>query len=59
MDARTNIHIGDKLKLTLDMNKSHFFDPQTEQVLVIDPNADIKPSKMSKKKLNKLLFYTL
>ncbi len=49
VDARTNIHIGDKLKLTLDMNKSHFFDPQTEQVLVIDPNADIKPSKMSKK----------
>ena len=45
VDARTNIHIGDKLKLTLDMNKSHFFDPQTEQVLVIDPNADIKPSK--------------
>ncbi len=45
VDARTNIHIGDQLKLTLDMNKSHFFDPQTEQVLVIDPNADIKPSK--------------
>jgi multiple sugar transport system ATP-binding protein len=49
VDARTNIHIGDKLKLTLDMNKSHFFDPQTEQVLVIDPNADIKPSKAVKK----------
>lgn len=49
VDARTNIHIGDKLKLTLDMNKSHFFDPQTEQVLVIDPNADIKPSKQVKK----------
>ncbi|MGB0203149.1 MAG: ABC transporter ATP-binding protein [Acholeplasmataceae bacterium] len=49
VDARTNIHIGDKLKLTLDMNKSHFFDPQTEQVLLIDPNADIKPSKAVKK----------
>ncbi len=49
VDARTNIHIGDKLKLTLDMNKSHFFNPQTEQVLLIDPNADIKPSKAVKK----------
>ena len=49
VDARTNIRIGDKLKLTLDMNKSHFFDPQTEQVLLIDPNADIKPSKAVKK----------
>jgi multiple sugar transport system ATP-binding protein len=45
VDARTNIHIGDKLKLTLDMNKVHFFDPETQQSLLIDPNADVKPTK--------------
>jgi multiple sugar transport system ATP-binding protein len=45
VDARTNIHIGDKLQLTLDMNKVHFFDPETQQRLLIDPNADVKPSK--------------
>jgi len=45
VDARTNIHIGDKIQLTLDMNKVHFFDPETQQRLLIDPNADVKPSK--------------
>ena len=45
VDARTNIHIGDKLQLTLDMNKVHFFDPETQQSLLIDPNADVKPTK--------------
>lgn len=45
VDARTNIHIGDKLQLTLDMNKVHFFDPETQQSLLIDPNADVKPIK--------------
>lgn len=28
------------MKLTLDMNKCHFFNPETEQRLVVDPNAD-------------------
>jgi multiple sugar transport system ATP-binding protein len=45
VDARTNIHIGDKIQLTLDMNKVHFFDPETQQRLLIDPNADINPTK--------------
>lgn len=45
VDARTNIHIGDNLQLTLDMNKVHFFDPETQQSLLIDPNADVKPTK--------------
>jgi multiple sugar transport system ATP-binding protein len=49
VDARTNIHIGDKIQLTLDMNKVHFFDPETQQSLLIDPNADVKPSKTIKK----------
>ena len=40
VDARANVHIGDKMKLTLDMNKCHFFNPETEQRLVVDPNAD-------------------
>ncbi len=45
VDARTNIHIGDKIQLTLDMNKVHFFDPETQQSLLIDPNAEVKPMK--------------
>ena len=45
VDARTNIHIGDKIQLTLDMNKVHFFDPETQQSLLIDPNAEVKPTK--------------
>ena len=45
VDARTNIHIGDKIQLTLDMNKVHFFDPETQQNLLIDPNAEVKPTK--------------
>lgn len=31
--ARANIRIGDEIKLALDMNKAHFFDPETELVL--------------------------
>ncbi|MFH5881992.1 MAG: ABC transporter ATP-binding protein [Candidatus Izemoplasmataceae bacterium] len=31
VDARTDIHIGDKIKLAFDMNKCHFFDPETEE----------------------------
>lgn len=49
VDARTNIHIGDKLQLTFDMNKVHFFDPETQQSLRIDPNAEIKPTKKETK----------
>ena len=45
VDARTNIHIGDKIQLTLDINKVHFFDPETQQSLLIDPNAEVKPTK--------------
>ncbi|HOA78185.1 MAG: sn-glycerol-3-phosphate ABC transporter ATP-binding protein UgpC [Bacilli bacterium] len=28
--ARIDIHMGDELELALDMNKCHFFDPETE-----------------------------
>ncbi|WP_025724807.1 ABC transporter ATP-binding protein [Acholeplasma granularum] len=38
VDARTNINIGDKIKLAFDLNKLHFFDPETELRLEIDPN---------------------
>ena len=38
VDARYDIHIGDQLKLVFDMNKCHFFDPETEQVLKLDGN---------------------
>ncbi|KQL55097.1 sugar ABC transporter ATP-binding protein [Heyndrickxia shackletonii] len=30
VDSRTEIRIGDKVELALDMNKAHFFDPETE-----------------------------
>ncbi|MBN2299671.1 MAG: sn-glycerol-3-phosphate ABC transporter ATP-binding protein UgpC [Acholeplasmataceae bacterium] len=42
VDARTGVHIGDKMKLAFDMNKCHFFDPETEQRLVIDLNKAAK-----------------
>ncbi|PKK86725.1 MAG: sugar ABC transporter ATP-binding protein, partial [Tenericutes bacterium HGW-Tenericutes-8] len=38
VDARADIKIGDKLELALDMNKCHFFSPETEQRLVLDLN---------------------
>lgn len=38
VDARADIHIGDKMELALDMNKCHFFNPETEQRLVFDQN---------------------
>lgn len=38
VNARTNVHMGDKIKLALDLNKIHFFDPETEVRLVLDPN---------------------
>ncbi len=33
VNARANIGIGDEMKLALDMNKAHFFNPETELVL--------------------------
>jgi multiple sugar transport system ATP-binding protein len=30
VNARSDIHIGDKIKLAFNMNKCHFFDPDTE-----------------------------
>jgi len=35
VDARADIKIGDKLDLALDMNKCHFFNPETELRLVL------------------------
>lgn len=49
INARTGVHIGDKMTLALDMNKCHFFDPSTEQRLVIDLNKVAK--KTTKKAL--------
>lgn len=31
VDARIDIHMGDEIELAFDMNKSHFFDIETEQ----------------------------
>ena len=33
VNARTDIHIGDELELAFDMNKVHFFDPESEDRL--------------------------
>ena len=38
VDARTNISIGDKIQVAFDLNKIHFFDPETELRLELDPN---------------------
>lgn len=35
INARAGVRIGDKMKLALDMHKCHFFDPETEQRLVL------------------------
>ncbi len=34
VSARSDVHIGDKIKLALNMNKSHFFDVDNEQRIV-------------------------
>ncbi len=34
INARAGVRIGDKMKLTFDMNKVHFFDPESEKVLL-------------------------
>ncbi|MBN3490355.1 sn-glycerol-3-phosphate ABC transporter ATP-binding protein UgpC [Acholeplasma equirhinis] len=38
VNARTNVQMGDKIKLGFDLHKLHFFDPETEMRLVFDPN---------------------
>ncbi len=49
VDARTNVHMGDKIKLGLDLNKLHFFDPESENRLSFDPNKDVpKRTKVAK-----------
>ena len=49
INARTGVRIGDKMKLAFDMNKCHFFNPETEQRLVLleDDNKPVK--KVAKK----------
>jgi multiple sugar transport system ATP-binding protein len=48
INARTGVRIGDKMKLALDMNKCHFFDPTSEQRLVFDQNKEVKAKKAKK-----------
>ncbi len=43
VNARTNIHIGDKMKLAFDLNKVHFFDPESELRLTLDNPLPDKP----------------
>ncbi len=53
VNARTGVHIGDKMKLAFDMNKCHFFDPTSEQRLVIDLNKVAKKAQKAPKKEEK------
>ncbi|MDI6452942.1 ABC transporter ATP-binding protein [Peloplasma aerotolerans] len=46
VNARAGVHIGDKMRLALDMHKCHFFDPESEQRLV---SSEAQPKKTIKK----------
>ena len=35
VSARADIHIGDELKLAIDMSKCHFFDPETQLCVTV------------------------
>ena len=48
INARAGVRIGDKMKLALDMNKCHFFNPEDEQRLVLI--EDDRPVKKAAKK---------
>ena len=48
INARSGVRIGDKMKLALDMNKCHFFDPASEQRLVFDENKEVKAKRTKK-----------
>ncbi len=48
VDARTNVHIGDKIKLGFDLNKLHFFDPESELRLLVDQNKKVKAARVTK-----------
>jgi len=43
VNARTDIRMGQMIKLAFDMNKTHFFDPHTERRLTLDD--EINPYK--------------
>jgi len=51
INARAGVRIGDKMKLAIDMNKCHFFDPETGNRLKQDLNKGI--IKKTKKKIKK------
>jgi multiple sugar transport system ATP-binding protein len=42
INARAGVHIGDKMKLAFDMNKVHFFNPETELVMTFDETKTSK-----------------
>lgn len=48
INARAGVRIGDKMKLALDMNKCHFFNPEDEQRLVLI--EDDRPVRKAAKK---------
>jgi multiple sugar transport system ATP-binding protein len=45
VNARTDIRIGDKVELAFDMNRVHFFDPESELRLTIDADIAEQTSK--------------
>ena len=49
INARAGVRIGDKMKLALDMHKCHFFDPESEQRLVLIEGSAPIAKKVPKK----------
>jgi len=50
VDARYDIEIGEEIKLVFDMNKCHFFDPLSEQRLLLDGNIKEIRQEIERKK---------
>lgn len=53
VDARYDIKLGQKIELVMDMNKCHFFDPESEERLKADGNVKKIKEELEKIRLEK------
>ena len=53
VDARYDVQLGSKIKLVIDMNKCHFFDPLSEERLLINGNVKLLREEMERQKVEK------
>lgn len=51
VDARYDVRLGNKIKLVFDMNKCHFFDPESELRLKDDGNVKLIREEIKRRKL--------